>query len=86
MTIEEIRESTEVVLLAEDIAHLLRTKPQRLRLTARDHPTWLGFPVIRTSDSNVVFPRKPFLAFLGEKEEPPADADGKANDNSNNSN
>lgn len=78
MTIEEIKESTEPVLLAEDIAHLLKTKPQRLRLTARDHPEWLGFPVSRTSDSNVVFPRKPFLAFLGEKEEPPADADGKS--------
>ena len=70
MTIEEIRNSDKVFLTAEDIAPIIGSNPQALRITARNHPERLGFPAICPTDHAVKFPRLPFLAFLGETEKP----------------
>ena len=78
MTIEEIRNSTELYLEVDDVAPLLHTKPQRLRERARTRPDLLGFPVTCPTEHTVKFPRKPFLAFLGEEEKPATNGELKA--------
>ena len=70
MTIEEIRNSDKAFLTASDIAPIIGTTPQALRITARHYPERLGFPAICPTEHSVKFPRKPFLAFLGEEEKP----------------
>lgn len=70
MTIEEIRNSTKAFLTASDIAPVIGVRATDLRETARQHPESLGFPVTCPTEHTVKFPRKPFLAFLGEEEKP----------------
>lgn len=67
MTIQEMEKSTKLYLTAEDIAPYLQCDPQAIRITARNHPDWLGFPVVCT-EHRVKIPRKPFLRFLGRLE------------------
>lgn len=47
-------------------------------LTARRCPERLGFPVTCPTEHTVKFPRKPFLAFLGEEEKPATNGELKA--------
>lgn len=70
MTIEEIRNSTELYLEVDDVAPLLHTKPQRLRERARTRPDLLGFPCSCLTEGRVIFPRIPFLEFFGYEEKP----------------
>ena len=79
MTIDELRNSEKMFLTACDIAPIIGTSPQALRITARRCPERLGFPAICPTEHSVKFPRKPFLAFLGE--EKPAKNDELQNTN-----
>lgn len=47
-----------------EISGVLNADPQTLRLTARQRPELLGFPVI-VSGNRVKVPRIPFLRFMG---------------------
>lgn len=47
-----------------EISGVLNAAPQTLRITARQRPELLGFPVI-VSGNRVKVPRIPFLRFMG---------------------
>lgn len=64
MTLEEIRRSDKLLLTPADVAEVLGTDAQTLRVEARDHPERLGFRVSRIGKMTRI-PRLPFLAFLG---------------------
>lgn len=44
MTWEEIKQSEQDMLTAQDIAPVLGAHPQWIRDAARQHPEWIGFP------------------------------------------
>lgn len=73
MTIHEMLASEATVLLPTDVAEVLRCDPQYVRITARDRPEALGFPVIVVG-KRVKIPRLPFLRHMGylDGEEKPA--------------
>lgn len=50
---------------ADEICGVLGRNPQTLRDTARQRPELLGFPAIVTSKHRVLFPRIPFLRYMG---------------------
>lgn len=60
VTLEELKNSDKAVLTAEDIAPIMQSNPQAIRLTARKHPERLGFPVVCVGN-RVKIPREPFL-------------------------
>lgn len=62
MTLEEIRASDKALLTAADIAPVLRSDPQAIRIAARDG--LLGIPAIFVG-SRVKFPREQFLRVMG---------------------
>ena len=62
MTIDEIRASNKDVLTAADIAPVIGCDPQGIRITARNNPEWLGFPVVCVKQ-RVKIPREPFLRY-----------------------
>lgn len=68
ITLEELKRSDAAVITPEVASWFLGCNPHELRLRARQNPAGLGFPVCCIG-SRVKIPRKPFLAFLGEKEE-----------------
>lgn len=68
MTLEEIKDSKKPFLLASEVAEVLGTNPNTVRLQAHCAPEMLGFPVV-VMKSRVKIPRIPFLNFmLGQKE------------------
>lgn len=64
MTIQEIMASDAAVLLPTDVAAVLQCDPQYVRITARDRPEALGFPVTIVG-KRVKIPRVPFLRYMG---------------------
>ena len=64
MKLDEIRNSTKDVLTPRDIAEVLGSDPDDIRIQARMDPQKLGFPVI-VIKSRTKIPRIPFLRFLG---------------------
>lgn len=68
MTIEEIKSSSAAILNPDDIAEVLGVNPQSIRDQAQAWPGSLGFPV-SVIGRRTLIPRKPFLKFIGEKEE-----------------
>ena len=68
MTIEEIKSSSAAILNPDDIAEVLGVNPQSIRDQAQAWPGSLGFPV-SVIGRRTLIPRKPFLNFIGEKEE-----------------
>lgn len=71
MTIDEIRASDKEVLTPGDVAEVLRSGPQTIRILARQRPDLLGFPVILMG-SRVKIPRRAFLSYMGDRGEPEA--------------
>lgn len=68
MTLTEIRSSDKLLLTPGDVAEVLGSDPQTIRIIARDCPERLGFPVSRIGKYTRI-PRIPFLRFLGYEEE-----------------
>lgn len=64
MTLDEIRNSDKTMLTPADIAEVLQADPQDIRLSARQRPELLGFPVC-VIKSRTKVPRIPFLRFMG---------------------
>ena len=65
MTLEEIKASNQRFLRPCDICEVMESDPQTLRVTARQYPERLGFPV-SFCGNRLKIPRIPFLRFLGE--------------------
>lgn len=64
MTLQEIVASEKPFLTPGDIAPVLRSDPQTIRVTARTTPERVGFPFVFTGN-RMKIPRLPFLRFLG---------------------
>ena len=64
MTIQEMLASDATVLRPVDVADVLGCDPQYVRITARQRPEALGFPVC-VIGKRVKIPRLPFLQYLG---------------------
>jgi hypothetical protein len=67
MTIEEIRSSDKAFLTAADVAPVLKSTDNSIRVCARQRPDLLGFPVT-IMGNRVRIPRIPFLEYLGYKQ------------------
>ncbi len=63
MTLKEIKESDKPFLLAKDIAEVMGSDVQTIRVSA--HLGQLGFPVTFCGN-RLKIPRIPFLQYLGE--------------------
>lgn len=70
-TLEDLIASDKAFLTADDVAGVLGSCPHTIRLTAKQRPELLGFPVVvlgNPKDINyarVKIPRIPFLRFMG---------------------
>ena len=64
MTLDEIKECMKTVLTPADVAEVLQSDPQDIRITARMAPELLGFPVAIVGHRTKI-PRVPFLRFMG---------------------
>lgn len=65
MTIKEMCNSDEVFLTPAEVAPVLGSDPQTIRVAAQSRPELLGFPVT-VIGNRVKIPRIPFLRFVGE--------------------
>lgn len=63
MTLQEIRETDKAFLLPKDVAEVLGSNEQTIRVSARLGV--LGFPVTFVGNRTKI-PRIPFLRYLGE--------------------
>lgn len=63
MTFAEIKASDKVFLTPGDIAPVLGSDPQTIRVTARTAPERIGFPFTFTGN-RMKIPRLPFLIFM----------------------
>ena len=66
MTLHEIKASEKPFLTPGDIAPVLGSDPQTIRVTARKAPELVGFP-FTFSGNRMKIPRLGFLKFLGEE-------------------
>ena len=67
MTIKDIELMDVVTLTPAQVASVLNSDPQQIRVTAKQRPELLGFPIIIVGN-RVKIPREPFLKFMrGEK-------------------
>lgn len=64
MTLEEIASCEKEVLTPAEVAPVLRTTDQTIRVVAKQRPDLLGFPTI-IMGTRVRIPRIPFLKFMG---------------------
>ena len=65
MTLDELKSSDKVFLTPADVATVLRSDPQTVRVTARQRPDLLGFDFTFTGN-RMKIPRLSFLRWLGE--------------------
>lgn len=73
MTLQEIRESDKAFLIVKDVHKVVGCCPEALRLAAREHPEWLGFPVT-VIGTRVYIPRGAFLQYIDGKKQEKIDA------------
>ena len=66
MTIQEIKKSNQTFLLPKDIADVMGSTPQDIRVAARAGA--LGFPVTFIGNRTKI-PRIPFLRYIGAMDE-----------------
>ena len=66
MTLQEVRDSDKAFLLVKDVHKLVGCSPEALRIAAKQHPEWLGFPVT-VIGTRVYIPRGAFLAYIDGK-------------------
>lgn len=65
MTMEEIKRSDKMFLTPADVAGVLKSDPQTVRVTARQRPELLGFQFTFTGN-RMKIPRVAFLRWMGE--------------------
>lgn len=64
MKIEEMMNTKRPWLTPAEVAEVLQCDPHSIRVTARQKPEQLGFPIIRIGRETKI-PRIPFLRHLG---------------------
>ena len=64
MTLEEVKNCTKEFLTPAQVAAVLGTDQQAIRVAARQEPERLGFPTIIIG-SRVKIPKRAFLKFMG---------------------
>ena len=67
MTINEIRGLDKPFLTPKEVAGVLGSEPQTIRVTARTAPERVGFPFTFTGN-RMKIPRIPFLKFMEGRE------------------
>lgn len=70
MTMQELKKLDQPFVLSSQVAEIIGTSAQAIRVQARDNPDALGFPVTRIG-SKTYIPRLAFIKFVehGIKEE-----------------
>lgn len=63
MTLDDIRAMDKEVITPAIAAQVLGCDPHWIRVAARDHREWLGFPVIRIN-SRTKIPRLAFIRYM----------------------
>lgn len=63
MTLKDLEKTEGEILLAADVAKVLRVNPESIRLQARECPERLGFPVV-VIGNKVIIPKEGFLAHM----------------------
>lgn len=63
MTMTEIRRSAQDMLTPADIAPVLGSDPQTIRLTAKQHPDWVKFP-FSFAGNRMKIPRVGFIRWM----------------------
>ena len=63
MTLKDVRKMEKETITPAEAAQVLGCDPHWIRLTARYHPQWLGFPVI-VYRSRTKIPREAFIRFM----------------------
>ena len=63
MTMDEIRESRNDMLSPADIADVLGSDPQTIRVTARTHPERIGYPFTFVGN-RIKIPRIGFIRWM----------------------
>lgn len=63
MNLNEIKRSDKVMLVPTDVAPVLGCDPHMIRVTAKQRPELLGFPVCVVG-TRVKIPRVPFIHFV----------------------
>lgn len=63
MTLEDLKRMKQEVITPKIASEVLGCDPHWIRMTARVHPEWLGFPVI-ISQHRTKIPRKAFIRFM----------------------
>lgn len=66
LTLKDISEMDCLMLLPDQVGQVLGIAPQAIRMTARENPEQLGFPVTIIK-RRVHIPRIPFLEYMGYK-------------------
>ena len=61
--LEELKARDDVCINANDAAKVIGCNPQAIRITAREHPERLGFPLV-VLGKRVYIPRVPFINFV----------------------
>ena len=63
LTLEDIKAMDREVITPDEAAQVLCCDPNWIRLSARTHPEWLGFPVVRIG-SRTKIPRRAFIRHM----------------------
>ncbi len=63
MTLKDIEKMDALTLTPAQVGAVLNADPQVIRITAKQHPERLGYPVT-FSGNRVKIPREPFLRFM----------------------
>lgn len=74
--LERIRSMTAATLTPADIAPVLGSDPNTIRMQARANPEALGFPVLQVGNRTKI-PREPFLRYIETSSVPSAAPDGE---------
>ena len=64
MTLAEIKTSDKAFLTPTDVAEVLQSNPQTVRVTARQRPDLIGYE-FTFAGNRMKIPRIPFLRFMG---------------------
>ena len=65
MTVDDLKKMDSAMIVPAVAAAVIGCDPNNLRLVARRHPEWLGFPTVIIGN-RVKIPRLPLIKFLEE--------------------
>ena len=63
LTLEDIKAMKKDILIPAEAAQVVGCDPHWIRLAAREHPEWLGFPVIIIRNRTKI-PRVAFIKYM----------------------